>query len=394
MGVKFSQLPIASSVASDDYLAVLDTSERALKRTTINHASTTDAFGLGTDTTYGHNKIIDDLSKSTFADGEALSAHQGNVLANDLGYAEFNDTASRYHAIDEYFMFKGQFVKCTPSSILPGSTITVGTNVVATDVGSVLSQLNTNFSKINILIRNGNWRTGLRFKRLGSSFTPEQQSALARGDFSDFWNGDYWVINSIAWRIVDNTNFQRGRGNTDFNSNHLIVMPDSNLISSTTYLIDDEVQGTHGYANCAYRTRTDGKGREECKTLFSNAFGSSHIATHSEMMSAARGEGGATKREWQDADVELPSEVNLFGHSFGGCGSSRSAYSPAFNIGTQWGRFALFSLAPQYVLNGKSFWLRDVTSATTFSYMSNNGYAYDNIPSMTGIGLRPYAIIV
>lgn len=82
MGIKFSQLPIATEVASNDYVAMLDTSEEELKRIAINHASSGTAFGLGTADEYGHTKIVDDLTKSTFADGEALSAHQGNVLAN------------------------------------------------------------------------------------------------------------------------------------------------------------------------------------------------------------------------------------------------------------------------------------------------------------------------
>lgn len=145
MGIKFSQLPIATEVASNDYVAMLDTSEEELKRIAINHASTTDAFGLGTATAYGHNKIIDDLSKTSFTNGEALSAHQGNILANDLGYVESNSTAVHAHAVGEYFIFQGQFVKCT-AAISISDTIALGTNVAATDVGSVLSTLDSSVS--------------------------------------------------------------------------------------------------------------------------------------------------------------------------------------------------------------------------------------------------------
>ena len=169
--------------------------------------------------------------------------------------------------------------------------------------------------KVYILIQNGNWRTGIREKNLGTSFTSEQKAAIAAGDFTDFWNGDYWYINSIRFRVVDNRNFQYNRGDTNFTTPGLVIFPDSNLIASEAYLIDGGTSSsntdTHGYGNCGYRTdEKSGKGRTACRTIFANAFGSDHIATHRELMSNARGTGGATGWAWFDADVELPSIFN------------------------------------------------------------------------------------
>lgn len=45
-----------------------------------NHASSQDTYGLAGASSYGHTKVIDNLNASTYANGEALSAHQGNVL--------------------------------------------------------------------------------------------------------------------------------------------------------------------------------------------------------------------------------------------------------------------------------------------------------------------------
>lgn len=50
-------------------------------RAVVNHASTGDGFGVGTSTSYGHLKIIDNLNAQYVA-GQALSARQGMMLNN------------------------------------------------------------------------------------------------------------------------------------------------------------------------------------------------------------------------------------------------------------------------------------------------------------------------
>ena len=141
MGTKFSELPEASSVAADDYIAVLDCSENILKKTHVSHASEDPAYGLGTVDKYGHVKIVDNVQHSMLASGEALSARQGNVLANNMGQLEPTNIAAYNHAVGEYFIVAGQFVKCI-SNIQIGDTITLDGNAQATNIGSVLNQLN------------------------------------------------------------------------------------------------------------------------------------------------------------------------------------------------------------------------------------------------------------
>ena len=254
-------------------------------------------------------------------------------------------------------------------------------------------------SVIHQTFANEAWKIGLRFKNLGSSFTSAQATALANGDFSEFWNGDYWVINGHNWRIVDNSGWARRRGDANFDSNSLVVMPDDNLVVAQAYLIDGYTSqsnvDTHGYANCGYRTdEHSGYGRTQCKTLFQNAFGSSHVASHRELMSTSRGTGGALSWAWQDADVELPSEVNIYGHSVWGSGLESGVDEPSFNIGDRWGQFMLFRLAPYMAINrSQNYWLRDIHSASVFAYVYVGGGARCNAPSSAGVGLRPYSII-
>ena len=244
---------------------------------------------------------------------------------------------------------------------------------------------------------NGTWRTGIRNQSLGSSFTPAQQEALRNDDMSEFWNGDFWEINNIHWRIVDNTGVARKKNG--FDSPSLIIMPDENIIAAEAFLIDNANDSGHGYKDCAYRTRTDGKGRAACRTIVNNAFGSSHVAAHHELLSTSRAASGAQSWAWTastdtngDADVELPSEANIYGH--GVFGLSKDGGAGGYNEGINWGQFMLFRLDPSRAINGTNYWLRDVVSASGFAIVDGHGHANDNAPSHAAVGLRPYFILI
>ena len=49
-----------------------------------SHASTASTYGLGSTGNYGHVKVINELTKTAYADGEALAAYQGKVLADRI----------------------------------------------------------------------------------------------------------------------------------------------------------------------------------------------------------------------------------------------------------------------------------------------------------------------
>lgn len=153
MGVKYSQLPTAGVIAADDYIAVLDVSDNLLKKTVVNHASANTAFGIGTDSAYGHTKIVDNLSKTTLTNGEALSAHQGNVIANAMGQVESGTAATAIHAISDYFIWQGQFVKAI-ATINLDDTIAIGVNVKLTTVAEAINEAHGNIP-VNPTITDG-----------------------------------------------------------------------------------------------------------------------------------------------------------------------------------------------------------------------------------------------
>ena len=381
--------------------------------------------------------IGDTLTVNTNIVAARKIVYQISGIESDIATIEPTSTASQAYTVGEYLFYDWEFYRVT-SAISQGDTIVTSgasANVEEVTVGGELKRLATDKqpktmsspvtvdgtseatvegaigaintyadslnqslaneqAKVTTLESNGNWRTGLRFKNLGTSFTSAQATALANGDFSDFWNGDYWVIGGHNWRIVDNSGWARRRGDTNYDSNSLVIMPDDNLVTAEAYLIDNANDSGHGYSNCAYRTRTDGKGKAQCKTIISNAFGSSHIASHRELMSTSRGTGGALGWGWQDADVELPSEVNIYGHPVWGCGLDNSAYGASFNVGDRWGQFMLFRLAPYMAINcNQNYWLRDIHSASGFAGVTDSGGATTGAPSGTLIGLRPLFIL-
>ena len=90
MGVKFSQLPNMESPASEDQIAVLDVSENILKKIKIAHAATSTVYGPGTTSSYGHVKLANNLTSSSYANGVALAAYQGYVLSGNISTVSGN----------------------------------------------------------------------------------------------------------------------------------------------------------------------------------------------------------------------------------------------------------------------------------------------------------------
>lgn len=63
------------ALSSDITLAASD-----VNAAPIDHSSTNNTYGLGTTSNYGHVKIVNNLTQSSYSDGTVLAAYQGNVL--------------------------------------------------------------------------------------------------------------------------------------------------------------------------------------------------------------------------------------------------------------------------------------------------------------------------
>ena len=232
-------------------------------------------------------------------------------------------------------------------------------------------------------------RVGYRNKFLGNEFTDAQKAAIAAGDFSDLWNGDYWIINGIYWRIWDNTGWYMNKGDTPFTKPHLVIMPDECLVKLKGINATDVTTG--GYNDTRYRS-TD---RATCRTIIANAFGADHIGSHRELISNAIANGHASGWAWVDADVELPSEACIYGTTVWGDG-----YGQGYNTGIFYARLALSGLNPSSIVAKKpdgtteNYWLRDVVSAVWFANVSGYGVATDNGAAGAFVGFRPLFLLI
>lgn len=308
-----------------------------------------------------------------------LNASVANILS-DFATVETGANASKAYAVGDYLVKDGQFYRVT-AAIAQGNALTVGGNIQATNVGAEVSALNNDLAT-----------SRYADVSLGTSFTAEQQAALAAGNMSMFPNGAYWQNGNRKWRIVDNTQPYLNKGDTAFNRPHLVIMSDDNILKSdgsTTKYMKDTNDTTGGYQATKYRQTY----RAQCKQAYTSFFGASHIATFRDLQTSAVASGHASSWSWVDADVELPSEVQIYGSNVW---QSDAAAASLFghDTGISFPQFALFRLAPKFITNRENYWLRNVVSASYFAIVNRYGGAHTTYASNTAVGLRPFALLV
>ncbi len=82
-----------AGTSSDVYVAVVTQGstgidwKRPTNKVPTNHASSATTYGVGTGSNYGHCKTINNLTTSSYSDGNALSAYQGYVLNQKFNYS-------------------------------------------------------------------------------------------------------------------------------------------------------------------------------------------------------------------------------------------------------------------------------------------------------------------
>lgn len=224
-------------------------------------------------------------------------------------------------------------------------------------------------------------RTTFRGKYLGSSLTTAQKAAIQNGSFDDIFLGDYWTINGVNYRVADFDYFYRC-GDEDFQSHHLVIVPDKCLYSAQ---MNSSNTTEGGYVGSAmYKTNLN-----EAKTKINAAFGSA-VLTHKDYLTNAVSSGAPSAGAWFSSTVELMNEAMLYGSSFF---TPRGNGASVYNLYTTGKlQLALFQAVPNFVNTRESYWLRDVVSSAYFAYCS-----YDGSPSHSSasnsIGVRPYFCI-
>lgn len=214
-----------------------------------------------------------------------------------------------------------------------------------------------------------------RGKNLGTSVTAEQYTAISSGKFTDLYIGDYWVINRVTYRIAA-FDYYYNCGDTNFTKHHAVIVPDTSLYKAQ---MNTSNVTTGGYTGSAmYKSNL-----EKAKTTIKAAFGSAHVLTKRELLTNAVNGNTPSGWAWFDSDVELMNEVQAYGSVAWGAHDGNG-----YNVASGDGQFPLFMFDRTKLHNREDYWLRDVASATNFSYVYYTGFA-DYTNASYSLGVRP-----
>lgn len=214
-----------------------------------------------------------------------------------------------------------------------------------------------------------------RGKNLGTSVTAEQYAAISSGKFTDLYIGDYWVIKGVTYRIAA-FDYYYNCGDTNFTKHHVVIVPDTSLYKAQ---MNTSNVTTGGYTGSAmYKSNL-----AQAKTTIKAAFGSAHVLTKRELLTNAINGNIPSGWAWFDSDVELMNEVQAYGSVAWGAHDGNG-----YNVASGDGQFPLFMFDRTKLHNREDYWLRDVASATDFSFVGNNGRAYTYNAS-NSFGVRP-----
>ena len=214
-----------------------------------------------------------------------------------------------------------------------------------------------------------------RGKNLGTSVTAEQYAAISSGKFTDLYIGDYWVIKGVTYRIAA-FDYYYNCGDTNFTKHHVVIVPDTSLYKAQ---MNTTNVTTGGYTGSAmYKSNL-----AQAKTTIKAAFGSAHVLTKRELLTNAVNGNTPSGWAWFDSDVELMNEVQVYGSVAWGAHDGNG-----YNVASGDGQFPLFMFDRTKLHNREDYWLRDVSSAPSFSLVSFNGDA-DVGTASNSFGVRP-----
>lgn len=214
-----------------------------------------------------------------------------------------------------------------------------------------------------------------RGKNLGTSVTAEQYAAISSGKFTDLYIGDYWVIKGVTYRIAA-FDYYYNCGDTNFTKHHAVIVPDTSLYKAQ---MNTSNVTTGGYTGSAmYKSNL-----AQAKTTIKAAFGSAHVLTKRELLTNAVNGNTPSGWAWFDSDVELMNEVQVYGSVAWGAHDGNG-----YNVASGDGQFPLFMFDRTKLHNREDYWLRDVSSATYFSFVGSTGHALGYSASASR-GVRP-----
>lgn len=250
-----------------------------------------------------------------------------------------------------------------------GVTLSIGTDGLLKVLGAGLNgTVEKNAGAHNSIFRG---------KNLGTSVTAAQYAAISAGTFDDLFIGDYWVIGGVNYRIAAFDYYLRC-GDTDLNTHHVVIVPDSNLYN---HVMNDTDTTDGGYMGSKMYT----EGLNQAKTTIKAAF-PNHVLKHRVYLTNAVSNGKPSAGAWCDSEVELMNEQMVYGGAvfMPGCDGT----TVPTNYRVEKSQLPLFAHRPDLISNRLTFWLRDVVTAANFALVSILGVA-TYLAASGSLGVRP-----
>ena len=222
---------------------------------------------------------------------------------------------------------------------------------------------------------------------------------ISDGSFSDIYIGDYFTLSGTIENVpcfVEQTNDEGVKtmvestqtvtyntkfrvagldtylntGDTAFTKHHAVIVPDgvigTNRMNSTNIT-------TGGYAGSFMHTSVI----PVYDTHFSEKL-NNHLLEYRDLLSNS-----TSNWSWSSIKTRLMSEPEVFG---------TRVFGSNYDIGTAYRKFPLFELAPKYICNRNTYWLRAVSGSTNFACVYSSGLATNSSTSNV-LGVRPRFVI-
>lgn len=218
-----------------------------------------------------------------------------------------------------------------------------------------------------------------RGQSLGSSLTADQSAAIQAGNFDGMYVGDYWTINGTVYRIAGFDIFLHA-GDTELTKHHAVIVPDGVMNRSP---MNEEAVTTGGYVNSLMKT----SGLDATLATIKADFGADHIVSRRARSCSAVSNGAPSNWAWYTTEMDLMTEGQVFGR-----GAWATQQQVGFNVGTNYSRFPLFSIAPEFITCRSLYWLQDVRNNTSYASIGADGTAGELNAAGNG-GIRPHFLV-
>lgn len=230
-----------------------------------------------------------------------------------------------------------------------------------------------------------NHRNVWRGKGLGSTVSAQHKTAIQNGSFDDLFIGDYWTINGVNWRIHDMDYFLNC-GDTALTKHHLVILPDTCLVSGEAAKMNDTDTTEGGYTGSKMYKTTMATVKEKVNAAFP-----SMVIQHREYLVTAMVDGHPSAGAWADSTVELPNEIMIYGCPIFTPSNDGKVIPALYTLGKT--QLAGFRLNPPMIKQGANYWTRDAVSASYFALVYSGGNASYDGASSPYRGVRPYFLI-